>query len=345
MTEITKISIDAMGGDHGPSVIVPAVGLALQRHSHLHVVLVGQNDVLAPLVKKYQLPLDRVTLHPASQVVDMDELPSLALRHKKDSSMRVAINLVKDQTVQACVSAGNTGALVATSKFVLHTFPSIDRPAIISAMPTISGGHIHMLDLGANIDSTARQLFQFAVMGSVLTEAVENIPRPRIGLLNVGQEAFKGNAQVKEAAQLLAATKEINYVGFVEGDDIYKGVVDVVVCDGFAGNIALKASEGIAKLISGRIKEEFNRGIFSKLCGLIALPVMHRIKHRLDPAQYNGASLLGLQGTVIKSHGGANVKGFAQAIEEAVIEARKNVPHRIGEKIEQLMKELPTHGQ
>jgi glycerol-3-phosphate acyltransferase PlsX len=332
-----KISVDAMGGDHGPSVIVPAVKLALQKQSDLFVILVGQEEILRPFVVQQDLPSNRYSIQHASEIIAMDESPSQALRYKKDSSMRVAVNLIKEKQVDACVSAGNTGALVATSKFVLSTLPGITRPAIISSLPTLTGRPVHMLDLGANVDSSAQQLLEFAVMGSVLTEAVENIPTPRVALLNVGQEENKGNLQVKEAAILLQNTKEINYVGFVEGDDIFKGVVDVVVCDGFVGNVSLKSSEGISKLIAATIKESFSRSFIAKLCALFALPVIKDIKTRLDPGQYNGATLVGLQGIVIKSHGSASIMGFAHAINEAVAQVKKNVPERIGQKVADIM--------
>jgi glycerol-3-phosphate acyltransferase PlsX len=332
-----KISVDAMGGDYGPSVIVPAVKLALQKQSDLFIILVGKEDILHTLFKKHELPSDRCSIYPALEEVAMDESPSQALRHKKNSSMRLSINLVKEKQADACVSAGNTGALVATSKFVLNTLSGITRPAIISALPTMTGRPVHMLDLGANVDSTAQQLLEFAVMGSVLTEAVEAIPNPRVGLLNVGQEEIKGNLQVKEAAILLQNTKEINYIGFVEGDDIFKGVVDVVVCDGFVGNVSLKSSEGISKFIAATIKESFGRGIIAKLCALVALPVIKDIKARLDPGAYNGATLVGLQGIVVKSHGSASITGFAHAINEAVAQVKKNVPERIAQKVADIM--------
>ncbi len=335
-----RIGLDAMGGDHGPTVIVPAAKRALQYHPDLHLVLVGQADVLTPLVQKHKLPTDRYTIHPATEIVAMDESPALALRNKKDSSMRVAINLVKEGVVQACVSAGNTGALMATSKFVLKTLPGIDRPAIISALPTLGERFSYMLDLGANVDSTAQQLLQFAVMASSLVSAVDNIPAPKVALLNIGAEEIKGNALVKETAELLTNLKEINYVGFVEGDDIYKGIVDVIVCDGFAGNIALKASEGIAKMMAQRIKENFTRNFMTKLAALIAAPVLRNIKRQFDPGRYNGASLLGLQGIVIKSHGSADVKGYAHAISEAVREVEKNIPHLIGAQIAKILKDI-----
>jgi len=278
-----------------------------------------------------------LTIHHASQVVMMDDSPSLALRNKKDSSMRVAINLVKEGAAQACVSAGNTGALMATARFVLKTLPGIDRPAIISALPTING-HTHVLDLGANVDSSAEHLLQFAVMGSVLTKAVDNIERPTVGLLNIGEEEIKGNEQVKEAAKLLA-TSNLNYIGYVEGDDIYKGTVDVVVCDGFIGNVALKTSEGLAKMISHYMKQEFKRNLFTKLAALVAMPVLKAFRSRIDPREYNGATLVGLRGIVIKSHGSADVFSFGNAIQEAVREVHKNVPVKIQQELSHHLEE------
>jgi glycerol-3-phosphate acyltransferase PlsX len=265
--------------------------------------------------------------HHASQRVEMDELPSKALRNKKDSSMRIAIDLVKEGVAHACVSAGNTGALMATSRFVLKMLPNVDRPAIITALPSIEG-QTYMLDLGANVDCAAEHLFQFAVMGSELVSVVEDMPSPRIGLLNIGQEEIKGNEQVKRAHELLAASS-LNYVGYVEGDDIYKGGTDVIVSDGFVGNVALKSSEGVAKMISHFMKQAFKRNFFTKLAGLIALPVLRSFRHRIDPRRYNGASLLGLRGVVIKSHGGADELAFANAISIARKEALKDVPSRI----------------
>lgn len=249
--------------------------------------------------------------------------------------MRVAINLVRDKEAQACVSAGNTGALMAISRFVLKTLPGIDRPAIISALPTIKG-HTHMLDLGANIDSTSENLFEFAVMGAVLTSAVDNIENPTIGLLNIGEEEIKGNEQIKEAARLLQAS-DLNYVGFVEGDGIFRGDVDVVVCDGFIGNVALKSGEGIAKMISHYMKDAFNRNWLTRLAGLMVLPVLKSFKDKIDPRHYNGASLVGLQGIVIKSHGGADSIAFKQAIREAILEVNKNVPERLRCQLEKIL--------
>ncbi len=328
------IALDGMGGDHGPPVVVPAALHALTEQTDLKLILVGDREVLETAVRTFGGQLDaRLSVHHASQTVAMDELPSAALRGKKDSSMRVAIDLVKQGVAAACVSAGNTGALMATARFVLKTLPGIDRPAICSALPSIKG-HTHMLDLGANVDSDAETLFQFAVMGAALTSAVENIPSPRVGLLNIGAEEMKGNERVKEAGRLLAASR-LNYVGFIEGDDIYSGAVDVVVCDGFVGNVALKTSEGVARMIRHYMEQEFLRSPLTKLVGALALPVLKSFRAKIDPRQYNGASLLGLQGIVIKSHGGADIIAYANAIKEAGLEVRKAVPQRISKFLEE----------
>ena len=327
------VALDAMGGDHGPSVVVPAAFRALEEQPELHLIMVGDQSVLEREIARHSsVHADRVSVVHASQQVRMDELPSQALRNKKDSSMRVAIDLVKHGDAHACVSAGNTGALMATARFVLKTLPGIDRPAIIAALPSVTG-HTHVLDLGANVESTPQQLFQFAVMGSVLVNAVDNISRPTVGLLNIGQEEMKGNESVKEAAQLLAAS-DIHYVGFVEGDDIYRGTSNVVVCDGFGGNVALKSSEGVASMIGHFIRQEFRRTVWSRTVGFIALPVLRAFRRRIDPREYNGASFVGLRGIVIKSHGSADVIAFARAISEALAEIRKNVPERISQHLE-----------
>ena len=338
MTDRVTISIDAMGGDHGPEITVPAADTVLKRHPDIELILVGQEDVLKAECEKHGLTDNsRIRIHNATQVVEMTDLPSKVLRGKKDSSMRVAINLVKEGIANATVSAGNTGALMATSRFVLKTLPGIDRPAICTSLPTTEG-HVHVLDLGANVDSSADNLLDFAVMGSVLTSAVDNIEKPTIGLLNVGEEEIKGNEVVKEAARKLSASG-LNYYGFVEGDDIFKGTTDVVVCDGFVGNIMLKTTEGVAKMFSHYLKQEFKRNIFTKLAALIAIPVMLGLKSRIDPREYNGASLVGLNGIVVKSHGNADAHSFANAIEEAVIEVEKNVPERIKHVLETLLVE------
>ncbi|MBK1673152.1 phosphate acyltransferase [Ectothiorhodospira shaposhnikovii] len=338
MSGIFTIALDAMGGDHGAHVVVPAAVKALEEFSDIHLILVGDKErVGQELAACGKAPSDRLRLHHASQVVGMDEPPSQALRNKKDSSMRVAINLVKHQQADACVSAGNTGALMATARYVLKTLPGIDRPAIITAIPSIKG-HTHMLDLGANVDCTATHLYQFAVMGSELASAVDNIASPRVGLLNIGEEEIKGNDQVKEAARMLEAS-HLNYIGFVEGNDIYCGDVDVVVCDGFVGNVALKTSEGVARMVSHYMRSEFSGSLYSKLAALVAMPVLRAFRRRIDPRAYNGASLLGLQGVVIKSHGGADAVAFENAIRIARLEARKRVPQRIDKRLEELLKE------
>jgi glycerol-3-phosphate acyltransferase PlsX len=267
----------------------------------------------------------------------MHELPSAALRNKKDSSIRVAINLVRDGVAQACVSAGNTGALMATARFVLKMLPGIDRPAICAIMPGTEG-NTHLLDLGANVDSTSEQLFQFAVMGAELTSAVNNKPNPSVALLNIGAEEIKGNDRVKQAATLLSQS-HLNYAGFVEGNDIYTGKVDVIVCDGFTGNIALKASEGVASFLISNARKQFSQSLYGRFAAFVSSPVLKEIKRQIDPRRYNGASLLGLRGIVIKSHGGADRVAFAHAIEEAIIEVEKNVPQRITNELEKLFPE------
>jgi phosphate acyltransferase len=333
-----NIAIDAMGGDHGPEVTVPAAMDVLKTHPNVYLTLVGDKQTLETHLQShsnlsyYNKVRPRINIVHATQVVAMDEKPSFALRGKKDSSMRVAINLVKENQVNACVSAGNTGALMATARFVLKMLPGINRPAICSSLPTISG-HTHMLDLGANVDLSSEQLFEFAVMGSVLSQAVDNLEQPSVGLLNIGEEEVKGNEQVKQAAKLISASN-LNYYGFIEGDDIYKGTVNVVVCDGFVGNIALKTSEGVAKMISYYLKQAYNKNIFTKLVALLSMPILNSFKQKVDPGEYNGASLLGLRGIVIKSHGSANRRSFAQAIREAVLEVEKNVPQLISKQIE-----------
>jgi glycerol-3-phosphate acyltransferase PlsX len=327
------IAVDAMGGDHGPIVTVPAAKIALDEIPGIQLVLVGDSALLTEALKTNGLENDsRISIQHASEVVGMDEAPAQALKKKKDSSMRVAINLVKEQRVQACVSAGNTGALMATSKFVLKTIKGISRPAICGMLPAITG-QTYMLDLGANVECTPENLLEFAVMGAVLAQSVEGIDNPTVGLLNIGSEETKGSDRIKMARQLIAATN-LNYRGFVEGDDIYKGTVNVVVADGFVGNVSLKTGEGLASLVKHVLQTEFKRNLLTKLLGLIALPVLNAIKNTLDPGQYNGASLLGLNGIVVKSHGGANTKSFLNAIKIASIEVENEVPQRISHEVE-----------
>jgi glycerol-3-phosphate acyltransferase PlsX len=325
-----------MGGDHGPEVVIPAAISALKKHPNVHFILVGLEDVIKEhLVKLGVEDEPRLHIQHATQVVAMDELPSQVLRGKKDSSMRVAINLVKQGEASACVSAGNTGALMATARFVLKTLPGIERPAIISTLPT-EKGHTYALDLGANVDSSASHLVQFAVMGAVLASLIEGNPKPTVGLLNIGSEEIKGNERVKEASALLDQT-DLNYIGYVEGDGLYRGEVDVLVCDGFVGNVALKASEGVAHMIQRYLRQSFSRNWFTKLAALISLPVLKHFKKELDPRAFNGANLIGLQGVVIKSHGGADAFAFENAINIAIKEAEHDVPNKISQQIEALL--------
>ena len=330
MADTTTIALDAMSGDHGCASVVPAAVACLERHSGLDIILVGdQAQLQSALASAGHRESERLRIHHAGEVVDMWEAPSRALRKKKDSSMRVAVNLVQQGDAAACVSAGNTGALMATARFVLKTLPGIDRPAIISPIPSNQGQTL-MLDLGANAECTPEQLFQFAIMGSVLATAVHDVETPRVGLLNIGAEEIKGNPQIQTAGRLLSASS-LNYIGFVEGDDIYVGEVDVVVCDGFIGNVALKTSEGLGKLISQFLREEFTRSPWTKMAALCARPVLKAFRERVDPRNYNGASLVGLQGIVIKSHGDADEVAFASAIDTALLEIERNVQTRISE--------------
>ncbi len=327
------IALDAMGGDHGPRVTVGAAKMALEQIPDIELVLVGDRIQLEKAVERRELSGDpRVRIHHASEVVGMDELPAVALKKKKDSSMRVAIDLVKAGEVQACVSAGNTGALMATSKFVLKTIRGIHRPAICTLLPAIRG-HTHMLDLGANVECTPENLAEFALMGSILAQSVEGIEKPSIGLLNVGTEEVKGNDAIKQASRLIAESR-LNYYGFVEGDDIYKGTVDVVVTDGFVGNVSLKTGEGLAALVNHVLRTEFKRNWLTRAAAFCAYPVLNRVRQRLDPRRYNGASLLGLNGIVIKSHGSADTSSFFNAIKIASIEIENDVPQRISRTIE-----------
>jgi phosphate acyltransferase len=336
MSSNSIIALDAMGGDFGPSEIVPAALSILKKHSGLSLVLVGKENLVLEELKKHDaVGHERIKLIHAPEVVEMHESPSHALRNKKESSMRLAIEQVRDGHASACVSAGNTGALMATSRFILKMLPGMDRPAICTILPG-THGHTHVLDLGANVDSSSEQLFQFAVMGAQLTSAVENKENPTIALLNVGEEEIKGNDRVKQAATLLAES-HLNYIGFVEGTDLYRGDVDVIVCDGFVGNIALKASEGLAEFLRYHATKQFKSSLYAKFAALVAMPVLKALKRKIDPKNYNGASLLGLRGIVIKSHGSADRVSFATAIEEAIIEVEKNVPEKINLKLEQLL--------
>jgi len=333
------IAVDCMGGDHGPAVTVPAAGAFLKNHPDARVVLVGQEAEMTSLLEK--LPDDtraRIQVRHTAEVVGMDEAPAMALKNKKDSSMRVAINLVKTGEAAACISAGNTGALMATARFVLKMLPGIDRPAICAVMPTMRG-QVYMLDLGANIDCSADHLVQFGIMGSVLVSALEHREAPNVGLLNIGEEAIKGTSLVKEAA---AGLKEsgVNFSGNIEGDGIFKGEADVVVCDGFVGNVSLKTAEGLAQMMSTTLREEFGRGLLSRLSALLALPVLRRFKRRLDHRAFNGAILIGLRGVTIKSHGSADVFGFEQAIARAYETVSSDVLQRISERLHELHRDV-----
>lgn len=324
-----------MGGDHGPHVTVPAVVDYLRNNPGTDIVLVGLPDAIESELRAIKFaPSPRLRIHAASEVVGMDESPALALRNKKKSSMRVALDLVKSGEAQACVSAGNTGALIATSRFVLKMLPGIDRPALAVVLPTIRG-RTYVLDLGANVDCGAEHLLQFGIMGATLVSSVENKKRPSVGLLNIGEEDIKGNEVVKQAAELLRDSG-LNFYGNIEGDDIYKGTTDVVVCDGFVGNVALKTSEGVAQMLSTYLREEFRRNLLTKFAGLIALPVIKAFKRRVDHRQYNGASLMGLRGIVIKSHGAADSYAFAFAIARAVDEVRGGMLRRLRERMAEL---------
>lgn len=310
-----------MGGDHGPQVTVPAALDFLRENPDARMILVGRQEDIRPHLAGED---SRISIHDAREVVGMDEPPANALRSKKDSSMRQAINLVKEGRAAACISAGNTGALMAIARFVLKMLPGIDRPAICTVLPT-HYGHTHMLDLGANVDCEPEHLLQFGIMGATLVTALDGNPRPTVGLLNIGEEDIKGNETVKRAAELLRESG-LNFVGNVEGDGIYfKGGADVIVCDGFVGNVALKVSEGLAQMLSTSLKEEFGRNLLSKLSALIALPVLKKFKHRFDHRRYNGATLLGLKGIVIKSHGSADRFAFRHALQVGYKEARGGV--------------------
>jgi glycerol-3-phosphate acyltransferase PlsX len=321
------VAVDAMSGDHGAEAAVPAALDVLAATPDLRLIIVGRGEIVRPLLGRSG-ETARCRFVEATEVVAMDERPQDALRRKKKSSMRIAINLVEQGEATACVSAGNTGALLATSRFVLGMIPGIDRPAIVSAVPAVHG-HTVMLDLGANPDCTEENLVQFAVMGSVIAADLHGIANPRVGLLNVGEEDIKGTEEIKAAHRRLQATRALNYCGFVEGDDIFSGCVDVVVTDGFSGNVSLKTMEGLARFIGGVMKEEFTRDPLRKLGALAATPALNALRGRLDPRGYNGASMVGLNGVVIKSHGGADRTSFANAVRVAVTEARNGVPGQI----------------
>lgn len=317
---VVRLAVDCMGGDHGPSVTLAACASFLRSHPRAELLLVGRPDALAGAAG-----WARCEIVPAADVVSMDDSVEIALRRKRDSSMRVAVSLLRPSDdgparADVAVSAGNTGALMAVSRYVLKTLDGIDRPAIATVMPNAKGAYTTVLDLGANVDCTAEHLLQFAQMGSALVAAVDGVDDPSVGLLNIGEESIKGNDTIRQAGDLLreaAAAGRLNFHGNVEGNDIYKGTTDIVVCDGFVGNVALKASEGLAAMLAGIIREEFSRGLYGKLAALLALPVLNRIRHRVDHRRYNGAALLGLRGLVFKSHGSADAFAFEQALARA----------------------------
>ncbi len=329
------VAVDAMGGDHGPEVTVPAALELLERDPSVSIILVGLPDRIEAVLRGQQaVRSSRLQVHAATEVVAMDEPPAQALKRKKDSSMRVAIELVRDGRAACCVSAGNTGALMATARFVLKMMPGIQRPAIATTLPAING-HVYVLDLGANVDCDAEHLYQFGLMGAILAAAVDGKERPSVGLLNIGHEAIKGSEVIKRAAELLRASP-VNFHGNVEGDDIYRGTVDVVVCDGFVGNVVLKTSEGLAWMLGQMIRREFQRNFLTRLAALVAMPVLNRFRRQVDHRQYNGASLLGLKGVVVKSHGGADAYAFRHALQYAASEVRNNVLGRIEVAVAQL---------
>jgi len=329
---VITIAVDCMGGDHGPAVTVPAAFEFLRKEATCAVILVGHAELLRPYVEKVAAEFGaRVAIRHAAEIVEMDEAVANALRGKKDSSMRVAVDLVKEGQAHAAISAGNTGALMAISRFVLKTLPGIDRPAICTILPSRRGS-TYVLDLGANVDCSPEHLLQFGIMGAMLVSTLEHKDKPSVGLLNIGEEAIKGNEAVKRAGELLRQS-DLNFYGNVEGNDIFKGTTDVVVCDGFVGNVALKASEGLAQMIASALKEEFSRTWLRKLAALVALPALKSFRRRFDHRRYNGASLLGLKGIVVKSHGSADQLAFRSALERAAEMARQKLPEKIAARM------------
>ena len=336
------ISLDMMGGDYGPRSTIPAAIAAISQHPQLHLILCGNATLLQSELKKRDITdHPQLTIKHCEQVVNMDEKPAGALRAKKNSSMRVALNLVRDGEAMACVSSGNTGALLAMAHYVLKMLPGIERPALIATLPTNGTRPVYLLDMGANISCSADVLFQFALMGSVMAQAVEQLESPRVALLNVGEEAIKGSDQVKQAADLLAETDKINYVGFIEGSDIFSGKVDVIVCEGFVGNVALKTCEGIAQLIIGKLKSSLNQSLLNRILGFMLMPALKKLYNGVNPDHYNGASLIGLGGIVVKSHGNASDVAFLNAINEAVCEVERQVPAKIKDKLTAVLIDKP----
>ncbi|ABG40643.1 phosphate:acyl-[acyl carrier protein] acyltransferase [Paraglaciecola sp. T6c] len=334
------LALDIMGGDNGPHIILSAALKALNEFPHLNLIFCGDEDVITSWLNQHSSSLsNRYSIVHCNQQVLMDDNPVKALRHKKDSSMACAIKHVHNEQADACVSAGNTGALLAMACSQLKTLSGVNRPALVSSLPTAKGHKVYLLDLGATVQSDAQTLLQNAVMGSVLAEQIAGIERPRVAILNVGEEQIKGPANIKEASQLLAASDHLNYIGFVEGDDIFNDIADVIVTDGFSGNIALKSCEGLVKLLIEQVKRDAKRNILSKIMAKLAMPLLRRLYLRVNPDQYNGASLIGLRGIVVKSHGNASDEAFLYAIREAVQEAERQVPTKIKDKIENLLME------
>jgi len=339
------IAVDCMGGDHGPSATLPGCRAFLSAHPQAELILVGTEAALGQ-AKGW----DRCTPVVATEVVSMDDPVEVAMRRKKDSSLRVAIAQVKageadDARAQACVSAGNTGALMAVARYLLKTVEGIDRPAIAAYLPNAKGRYTQVLDLGANVDCTAEHLLQFAVMGSALASALSGDENPSVGLLNIGEEAIKGSETIKRAAELLraaAADRHLNFHGNVEGNDIFKGTTDIVVCDGFVGNVMLKTSEGLAAMLGGMIREEFGRNLFTKLAALASLPVLNHFKARVDHRRYSGGALLGLKGLVFKAHGSSDAFAFEQALARAYDAARNRLLERVHDRILETLQAMPS---
>lgn len=332
MASVT-LAIDAMSGDRGAEVAVAAALDAVSENEALTLILVGNQSQLKALLGSGH---PRIQVAPATDVVRMNERPSHALRHKQNASMAVALRLVRDGEAQGCVSAGNTGALMAFGRSILKMYPGIERPAITKLIPSLRG-ECHVLDLGANVDASAENLYQFALMGSLMASAVSGIPEPRVALLNVGEEEIKGNEQVRLASHMLAQCETLNYIGYVEGSDLFRDVADVVVCDGFVGNVALKTGEGVAGMLIELMEKAFTRTFYGRLVGLLARPIIRRLMNEMDPSRHNGASLLGLQGVVIKSHGNANQMAMSAAIRQALKEVELEVPRRINDRLDDLM--------
>lgn len=340
MTNLT-LALDAMGGDHGPHITVPATLQALRLSSFLRIILVGNEAEITPYLSQAEQSVrSRIEILHTTEVVSMSDRPVHALRNRKKSSMRLAIELVRDGQADACLSAGNTGALMAMSKVLLKTLPGIDRPALVSCLPAVNKTPVYLLDLGANVSCCSETLFQFAVMGSVLCEAVDKNPSPKVALLNVGIEESKGNDQVQQAGQLLQQSPQLNYVGFIEGNDLFSGNVDVIVCDGFVGNITLKTSEGIARLLVDQLEKGLKQGFFVRLMAKLISPRINSVLNLMNPDHYNGASLIGLRGIVVKSHGSADESAYLQAINLAVTEAQRRLPQMIEQRLESILLDI-----